>query len=128
MNSRILIIWLAAALLAGCKSIDGTYYPGCPAYAGDKVELGDGKVVWDRFTDEVRIGPDGEPVDPFPDYPREGSFRIEGETLELELAGETGTRSLHIVVDGDRVVLLSPEQHADYRQTGRHDECALTRE
>lgn len=128
MRYRFVIIWATAAMLAGCKSVDGIYYPGCPAHAGDKVLLDGGRATWDRFTDEVRIGADGKPIDPFPDYPREGTYRIEGETLELALAGETGTRRLHILADGDRVVLLDEKQHAKWQETGRYDVCALTRE
>ena len=128
MRTRTFILCGFAVALAGCKSIDGIYYPGCPAYAGDKVELADGEVTWDRFTDVVRIGPDGKPIDPFPTYPRHGRYEVEGEALVIELSGEDKSRSMHILVDGDRVMLLTVDQYADWRQTGRYDECVLTRD
>ena len=39
MNSRLLQTVAIAGMLAGCKSLDGTYQPGCPAYAGDRIRL-----------------------------------------------------------------------------------------
>lgn len=128
MKTRFLLLCGLGPILAGCTSLDGIYYPGCPAYAGDKVELADGKVTWDRFTDEVRIGADGKPVDLFPGYPRQGSYSVDGKELSIELSGEDQPRRLHILVDGKRLMLLSEEQHAEWRRTGRYDECALTRE
>lgn len=128
MRYRIYMLCGLALLLAGCTAIDGTYYPGCPGYAGDKVELADGRVTWDRFTDVVRVGPDGRPVDPFPDYPRYGRYEVHGKALSIELEGEEETRRMYIHVDGERLVLLTADQYADWERTGRYDDCALTRE
>ena len=57
--------------------------PDCQAYAGDRMEFADGRFTWDRFTDIRRVGEDGKPLDPFPGFPKSGSYAVNGNAVEL---------------------------------------------
>ena len=50
MIMRLFAIILLAGALSACKSLDGVYLPGCPAYAGDRIELDGHSFTWDKFT------------------------------------------------------------------------------
>ena len=115
-------------LLAGCQSVDGTYRPGCVAFEGDEISLTDGTFVWDRFTDQVTVDADGAVVDPFPDYPRRGSYRVDANRVELEFADETAARTLFLVQEQGRLRLLTAEERSGYERSGRVPECALLRD
>lgn len=114
------------ALLSGCKAIDGIYYPGCVAYEGDKVILRDGAVEWDRFTDQVILDVDGNVKDQFPDYPKTGSYQVDGALLHLTLAGNDTVQTLHIRKEGERTMLLNDADLATWERTGRYGDCVLT--
>ena len=123
------VILATLVLLAGCQSVDGTYRPGCVAFEGDEVSLSGGSFVWDRFTDQVAVDEDGAVVDPFPDYPRRGSFRLDGNRLELAFADGSAAQTLFLVQEkGGRLRLLTNEQRAAYERSGRVPECALSRD
>lgn len=119
---------LAAMATAGCQSIDGIYRPGCVAFAGDEIELDGGRYLWDRFTDQVRVDERGEVVDPFPDYPREGSYRLEKDRLLLEASGSGPRAVFHLLSENGRYRLLDEDQRQRYLASGEVDPCALLRE
>ncbi len=124
---RRIALLLAAFALAGCTDYEGSYLPGCIAFAGSKVTLADGRFTWEKFTDEVIIGDDGNVVDQFPDYPKHGSYRIDGETLYLEPDSGESLQNMHLVRHSDRAYLLTAQQFGTWEKTGKHDKCALTR-
>jgi hypothetical protein len=126
MSSRLIFIFAAASVLAGCKSLDGSYQPGCPAYAGDRVRLHAGAFEWDRFTDAVPVDADGNRVDPFPDYPKKGNYRLENGSLILTFADGSET-TLYPDRHRERVYLLTETQADAWVATGRWDDCALVR-
>lgn len=117
---------LILVVLAGCKQLDGTYYPGCAAFEGDKLVLREGRVTWDRFTDQVIVDVDGNPMDPFPDFPKNGRYEVDGDLLHLAFPAENVTKSLHIRRPDERVLLLDAKDLADWESTGRHNDCVLT--
>jgi len=126
MRFRITVCLTGVALLAGCKAIDGTYYPGCVAFEGDKVVLRDGSVEWDRFTDQVIVDVDGNVMDPFPEYPKMGSYAVDGDLLHLTIQGEDAVNTLHIHTQGERIMLLNDADLATWESTGRYGDCVLT--
>lgn len=115
----------ACLAITGCSEIDGVYAPGCIALEGDRIELEDGRFVWSRFTDQIRLGPDGEPVAPFPDFPRRGTFRIDGERLVL--TGDDGRRydDWFIVSSAGRPMLLTVAEKAAVDAGREPPACAL---
>lgn len=128
MTRRFAALALGVCLLAGCNYVDGSYYPGCVAFAGDKVRLAEGRFVWDKFTDQVIVDDDGTAVDQFPAYPRQGTYELKGQTLQMRFDDGEAQTTMHLVRQDDRVVLLTQAQFDDWEATGRHDDCALTRE
>ncbi len=78
-----LLPFVLLTLLAGCREVEGRFAPACTAYAGDIVTLADGRFEWERFTDERRLDASGRVVDPFPGYPRQGSYRVDGARVEF---------------------------------------------
>ncbi|NIV17422.1 MAG: hypothetical protein GWN47_03200 [Woeseiaceae bacterium] len=119
---------LLVACLAGCKAVDGTFLPGCAAYAGDRIELRNGSFEWDKFTDAIEVDEDGNPVDAFPDYPKRGNYTIDGTRLILafEEDGSIETFNIH-EHDGMGLQLLTDAQLAAMEKGGPDEDCALTK-
>jgi hypothetical protein len=121
---------LAAALLIGaglaaCQAQPRLYEPGCPAYSGDRIRIDGDRFTWERFTDVIEIGPDGQPVDPAPGFPKAGAVRRVGDELRFIRNGaEIATFSL-VEADGQRYLLTAGEAAA-VRAGGRIPACALT--
>ena len=126
MRPQFTFCVLTVILLTGCKQLEGTYYPGCVAFEGDKLVLREGTVVWDRFTDQIIVDVDGKAMDPFPDYPKTGRYKVDGNLLYLELEDSNITRTFHIRRLDDRVLLLNAENLAEWKRTGQYNECVLT--
>ena len=126
MNLRLITTILLVGILAGCKSAEGVYLPGCAAYAGDRIELRNGEVQWDKFTDQVDIDASGNRIEPFPGYPRRGSYRIDGQVVTLTMDNDV-SETLYLHVRDGRALLLTEAQHQALESGGRHDDCALTR-
>ena len=127
MTPRLFAIILLAGALSGCKSAEGLYLPGCAAYAGDRIELQDGRFVWDKYTDQVRLDAAGERIDPFPGFPRSGTYAINGDVLTLEVADPRSRETFFLHYDDGRLILLTETQQAEFESGGRYDECVLTR-
>ena len=121
---RISLLFLIA-LCAGCKQVDGVYYPRCAAFEGDKLVLREGTVVWDRFTDQIIIDADGNEIDKFPEFPKAGRYTLDGDLLQLSFDDGKVTKTLHVRRSGERILLLNDENLAEFQQTGRHSECVL---
>jgi len=124
IRQHLLIVSLGI-LISGCVSHDGTYLPGCTAYAGNKITLNQGHFVWEKFTDEVLVGEDGEVVNQFPGYPLEGSYRIDGQMVQMEaLSGET-LDTMYLQNSGEQRFLLTADEFASWQQEGKRHDCAL---
>jgi hypothetical protein len=116
------------AVTAGCANqadITGTYLPSCVAFAGNRIELSDGRFSWDKFTDEVRVDDSGNIVDPYPGFPMRGTYAIEGDVLRMtteagELAGE-----MHVVRRPGQVYLLTASEFDAWERDGAVPACAL---
>ena len=121
---RLLAVVLVMSSVMGCRAIEGDFSPGCAVYAGDRVSLHDGRFSWDRFTDARRVDTDGQPVDPFPDFPKTGSYTLSGNRVDLESGGEV-IASWYLHEDGDRLLLLSADQQAAWEASGQYPECPL---
>lgn len=125
MNPRNRIYLPLLFFLSACASHEGTYSPACIAFAGDEIELDDGRIRWDKFTDQVVIDDHGETVDQFPDYPKGADYRIDGNRLIIESSSGMPVDTLFLLRRDRSVYLLTPQQHDEWRQTGEYPECAL---
>jgi len=128
MTNHLTIITLLICLLAGCASIEGTYYPGCIAYEGSKIYLHDGEFVWEKFTDQVVVDDDGKVINQFPGYPKRGTYRIAGQVLQMTYDRGGSVETMHMHQHDGQNLLLTSTQVASWENNGRYDDCALTRE
>ena len=117
----------AGVLVAACAPHEGRYVPDCTAYAGSVISLQNTEFVWERFTDQVRIGDDGKPIEPFPDYPKRGTYRKEGNALHLE-SQDGSIETLHLHKDGESFRILTVEEQESWERTGDYPQCVLTLE
>ena len=128
MKARQLTLFCALAVAAGCAAdtnIAGTYTPSCVAFAGNTIELSDGRFTWDKFTDEVTVDAAGNRIDPFPGFPVRGTYVVEGDVVRLttdvgELAGE-----MHLVQRPGQVYLLTDTEFEAWQKGGTVPNCAL---
>ena len=116
---------MSTALLAACSSFEGTYSPDCIAYEGDRIVLEDGAFTWDRFTDSIPVDDAGNPVDPTPGYPLQGSYTEQGGTLSLQTDGGQSLDSLYVRRQNGKYYLLTREQVGRLESAGNVPECAL---
>ena len=126
MFIRLTITLLLGCILAGCKSVEGVYLPACAAYAGDRIELRNGEFDWDKFTDQVDIDEKGARIDPFPEFPRRGSYEIDGSAVRMTMNNNV-SETLYLHAYDGRALLLTEAQHRAVESGGRYDDCALTR-
>jgi len=125
MNYVYRILVSTSVLLAGCASYDGTYSPACMAFAGDTIRLSSGRFHWDKFTDQVIVGADGEVVDQFPAYPVQGKYRVDGMRLVLTSDTGKGLDDLYLLNEQKRVYLLQVQEYGEWQASGKTPECAL---
>lgn len=127
MRVRIAMAIAVTLLLSGCKAIDGTYQPSCVAFAGSEIRLEGGRFVWDKFTDQVVVDEQGNTVDQFPDFPRQGSYAVSNDAVTL--SADTGsTETFYLLRDEGAVYLLTSEEKSTYDATGERPRCALQRQ
>ncbi len=124
--------WLVPFLLLGAcstggPSIDGSYYPGCPSFAGNTIRLEAGSYVWEKFTDMVAVGPDGQIVNQFPGFPKRGRYRVEGDTLHLESEDADVLNTFYIREKNGNYVLLTAAELTEAQTSGGYGNCVLTR-
>jgi hypothetical protein len=112
-------------LASGCVSYEGRYAPSCPSYAGNTIELADGRFEWDKFTDQVRVDDQGNVVDAFPDYPRRGSYRLSRHKLSLTADDGEPLPTLYLVRQANRFYLYTEPEHEAWERTGEPAKCAL---
>jgi hypothetical protein len=112
-------------LLTGCASYEGTYSPGCPAYAGSRITLDGGRFVWDKFTDQVLVNDAGEVVDLHPEYPLRGRYRMEGDTLHFDSYTGEPLPTMHLHREGDKTYLLTDTQLESWHATTDRPRCPL---
>lgn len=125
MAARLAMLLLAAAGLAACQAQPQVYEPGCPAYSGDRITLDGSRFTWQRYTDVIEIGPDGEPLDPFPGFPKTGEVRrADGRLTFVQDGAEIGAFSL--VEAAGKQYLLTPPEATAARAGGPIPACALT--
>lgn len=114
-----------ALLLGACASHEGLYEPTCIAFEGDRIELLDGRFEWQRFTDQRSIDKDGNIVNPFPGFPKTGTYTLESGKLELVSADNERLDDWFMVKKDDRYYLLTAKQHATLVNSDKLHECAL---
>jgi hypothetical protein len=124
-RTRCCSLVVLTILLSGCVSHDGTYLPGCTAFAGNKITLDQGRFVWEKFTDEVVVNDDGEVIDQFPGYPLEGSYRIDGQVVHMEALSGKSLDSMYLQTSGSQHYLLTAEEFSSWEQSGKREDCAL---
>ncbi len=125
---RTVSLLLVAVALAACKSHNGIYMPDCIAYEGDTVELHDGRFEWDRFTDQVLVDDGGKVVDPFPDYPKAGSYAATDTDLKLTADDGSALPDMRLVEDQGKIFLLTAAQYRDWQSGSPVADCALVRQ
>lgn len=127
MNPRILIVLVHATLSIGCVSHEGTYSPDCIAYEGNNISLDNGRFVWEKFTDQVLVDEDGKVVNQFPEYPKQGSYRIEGHTVYMQSDSGEMLETMYLHQRDNNYYLLTREQFEAFERAGRHADCPLMR-
>ncbi len=117
---------LAASCLAACASgPEGVFEPACIAYAGDRIELSKGRFEWDRFTDAVTVDDEGNRIDPFPGYPKTGSFETDGEKVSWIADDGSALDERYLLDYRGRTWLLSYEQNEAVLDGEAMPDCAL---
>jgi len=125
MNLRLVTITLLAALLSACPSHEGTYSPGCIAYAGSNITLNDGQFVWEKFTDALVVDDEGNVVNQFPGYPMRGSYRVEGQTVYLDPDTGGPVQRMYLHRHRDSYYLLTADELSILETTGNIADCTL---
>ena len=120
------VLILSSAML-GCTTVDpvGDYAPACTAFAGDTIELKDGRFVWDKFTDARRVTADGKVEDQFPAHPMRGRYVIEKDKLILKPDAGGVTSVFYLVNKDGQNYVLNVVQHSEWKATGSMPTCAL---
>ncbi len=116
-----------ALLSAGCASVDGVFEPACMAFEGDRVTLDNGRFEWARFTDVRRIGEDGKEIDPFPDYPKNGRYSVQSQTVEFRTDGGDRLDDYYLLQHDGSLYLLTSEQNAQFSAANSLPDCVLRR-
>jgi len=98
------------------------------AHVGSRIQLNDSEFVWEKFTDQASVDEDGNKIDPFPGYPRRGTFRIDGHGIVLNFDDDESVDTLQVREHQGRHLLLTKPQAEAWDATGELDACALTRE
>ena len=128
MLGRVSLFLVLPLALAGCASIEGVYLPDCEAYAGSEIRLEAGRFHWSKFTDQVKLDEDGNHIDPFPGFPREGAYAVDHKTVTLTSASGEAPEILHLRKQGGAVYLLTNAEHAAVVGGADIPRCALKRQ
>lgn len=114
-----------ACLLPACATHEGTYAPDCIAYAGDRIKLQGGRFVWDKFTDQVMVDGAGRRIDPFPEYPVLGRYRLEDQRVVFESYTGEELPDMYLETDERGSWLLTREQFERWQEAGTAPDCPL---
>ncbi len=127
-----LSVVLALLALIGCRTggepLEGSFVPACTAFAGDRMSFREGQYSWNKFTDERRIGPDGEPVDPYPDFPKTGDFELDGDAVRLLQEDGSVLASWYPHDRAGQLLLLNQSQQDAWSASGTYPDCPLALE
>jgi hypothetical protein len=118
-------ILLFALLFAACANHEGIYEPACIAYEGDRITLQDGGFEWQRFTDQRSVDDDGNIVNPFPEFPKIGTYDIAAGRLELVTSDGARLDDWYVVVRDGHRYLLTSKQHGAIVDGKKMPDCAL---
>jgi hypothetical protein len=119
------MLLVLALLLSACANHEGIYEPACIAYQGDKIELQDGRFTWQRYTDERTVDEAGNVVEPFPEFPKTGSYRVSAGKLELVTDDNVAMDDWFVVEHAGQRYLLDAGQHNAFLEGGELPKCAL---
>ena len=125
LSARYVALALAAAV-AGCAGTpNGVFQPACLAHAGDRVEFRGDRFEWNRFTDQVSLDDEGNAIDPFPDYPKSGHIKVDGEHVSLTADDGSTIAGRYLYEHRGRTWLLDEKQHAAVQDGQAMPACAL---
>ena len=127
MPAKRLMTVFMGVVLCGCSSIEGLYVPACTAYEGDEIRLVEGRFTWRRFTDERMLDEQGQPVDPFPGYPRSGVYEYREPVLILTSDSDQENTGFFLLDEKRGVYLLTGAEKQRYDIDGEIPTCALRR-
>lgn len=114
-----------ALLIAACANHEGVYEPVCIAYEGDRIELRAGRFEWQRFTDQRTVDDDGNIVNPFPEFPKTGTYRLDAGRLELLTNDGVRLDDRVMVEQAGHRYLLTIKQHDAFKDASELPKCAL---
>lgn len=128
MHCRVVSLIAALLLLAACSTHSGVYSPNCLAHEGDTIVLAESRYEWRRFSDQIIIGDDGNPVDTASKFPQHGDYSISEDSVKFvaDNSAEISHRTL-MRADGD-VFLLTRDEFSAMKSTGEVPDCALRKE
>jgi hypothetical protein len=112
-------------LFAACANHEGVYEPACIAYEGDTIELRNGRFGWQRFTDQRTLDADGNVKNPFPAFPKTGTYNLEAGRVELIADDGVPLDDWFIVTRSGNRYLLTSEQQKVFRESNELPDCAL---
>ena len=115
------------AALAGCSGANGFYSPACPMFEGQTVTLDSGRFVVDKFTDSVELDDSDNAVDPFPGYPLQGDYTVEGDVVHMRSDSGTDLPTLYLAKVGNKKWLLTESEYEEWTRDGSVGPCALAR-
>lgn len=107
------------------QGMSGTFEPACIAHAGDRIVLADGRFEWDKFTDAIEIDDDGNRIDPFPGFPKTGSFDKDGDKLTWSADDGAPLDSRYLVEYRGETYLLTWDQSEAFGDGEPFPACAL---
>jgi hypothetical protein len=116
---------LLTLLIAACANHEGLYEPACVAYEGDRIQLKGGRFEWQRFTDERAVDEAGKGANPFPGFPRLGTYRAKAGRLTLVTDEDVRLDDWFVVVHAQQHYLLTTGQHDAFLESGELPECVL---
>ncbi len=123
------VIALSMALVLGaCANQDGLYEPRCIAYEGDRVSMLENRFEWQKFTDERAIDANGEIIDPFPGYPKVGSFESRMGRVEFRPDDGSAIDDHFIVEHLEDWYLMPQDEHQLFLTADELSSCALRRQ
>jgi len=125
VNILRLALVVLSFFLAACANHDGQYEPACIAYEGDNIELIDGRFEWHRFTDQREVDEDGNIVNPFPDYPKTGTYKLSGSRMQFTASDGVAIDDWFLVEHAGERYLLKQKQHNAFIESNDMPECAL---
>jgi hypothetical protein len=132
MITRYFALAFASLTLVSCATYDGSYSPNCSAYAGSQIVLKGGQFAWEKFTDSVVIDNDDAVVNQFPGYPMEGTYDINGKTIEFksdtgEVVSTMYFKTMYLNKNSASYFMLTAEQQQIWESKNEYPRCVLIR-